>query len=162
MLHCYITRSESDLEIIVSTGNPDEMQDWFDWVFWYWWFSGSEGSRFKPAHRSRPVCVALVFSPCLQLLRLPPIRDSKLPVGGNVSVNGCLSRYVNPVICWRPVQGVLRLLPNVSWDWLQAPDPLKIMDFIWFCDFVTSTSSTTGAPEVPCGVSFLLKHRIHD
>ena len=54
------------------------------------------------------------------------IGDSKLPVGVNVSVSGCLSLYVGPVIDWRPVQGVPRLSPNASWDWLQHPrDPLK-------------------------------------
>ncbi len=31
--------------------------------------------------------------------------DSKLPVGGNVSMNGCLSQYVSPVMNWRHVQG---------------------------------------------------------
>ena len=34
------------------------------------------------------------------------IVDSKLPVGVNVSVNGCLSLCVSPAIVWRPVQGV--------------------------------------------------------
>ncbi len=34
------------------------------------------------------------------------IGDSKSPVGVNVSVNGCLSLYVSPVMNWRLVQDV--------------------------------------------------------
>ncbi len=41
--------------------------------------------------------------------------DSKLAVGVNVSVSGCLSLYVGPVTDWQPVQGV------PSWDQLQHP-----------------------------------------
>lgn len=60
-----------------------------------------------------------IFSPCLRGFPLGAlassrnpktcrlIGDSKLPVGGNVSVNGCLSLNNSPVIVWRPVQGVL-------------------------------------------------------
>jgi len=49
------------------------------------------------------------------------IGDSKLSVGVNVSVTGCLSLCVSPVIVWWPVQGVPCLSPNVSWDRLQPP-----------------------------------------
>ena len=49
------------------------------------------------------------------------IGDSKLSIGVNVSVNGCLSLCVSPVIVWRPVQGVLRLSHSISWDRLQPP-----------------------------------------
>jgi len=52
------------------------------------------------------------------------IGDSKLSVGVNVSVNGCLSLCVSPVIVWWPVQGEPCLSPSVSWDRLQHPrDP---------------------------------------
>ena len=44
------------------------------------------------------------------------IVDSKLPVGVNVSVNGCLSLCVSPVIVWRPVHGVPRLRPMSAVD----------------------------------------------
>ena len=47
------------------------------------------------------------------------IGNFKLPVGVNVS--GCLSLCVNPVMNWRLVQGVPRLLSNVSWDRLRPP-----------------------------------------
>ena len=30
-----------------------------------------------------------------------------------------MSLSVGPALRWRPVKGVLRLWPNVSWDWLQ-------------------------------------------
>ena len=39
--------------------------------------------------------------------------DSKLPVGVNVSVNGCSSLYVSPVMNWQLVQGVPRLHPKM-------------------------------------------------
>ena len=52
--------------------------------------------------------------------------DSKLTVGVNVSVNGCLCLCVSPVMTWRLVQGVPRLSPVVSWDRLQlACDPVE-------------------------------------
>ena len=54
------------------------------------------------------------------------IGDSKLSLGVSVSVHGCLSRLslCGPVMDWRSVQGVPRLSPNDSWDWLQLPhDP---------------------------------------
>jgi len=44
--------------------------------------------------------------------------DSKLSLGVSVSVHGCLS-LCGPVMDWRPVQGVPRLLPNDSRDGLQ-------------------------------------------
>jgi len=86
--------------------------------------SQQEGSWFLPGWG---VCM---FSPCQcgfspgapasshspKTCRL--IGDSKLSISVNVSVNGCLSLCVSPVIVWRPVQGVPCLSPNVSW--LQA------------------------------------------
>lgn len=67
------------------------------------------------------------------------ISNSKLAIGVNVSVNGCLSLCVGPVIVWGPVRGEPRLSPIVSWDRLQ---PLcdrqqdkqwwKINEWIWF------------------------------
>ena len=49
------------------------------------------------------------------------IGDSKLTLGMSVTMNGCLSHLslCCPVMDWRPVQGVPRLLPNDSWDMLQ-------------------------------------------
>ena len=43
----------------------------------------------------------------------------------NVSVNGCLSQYVSPVINRRLIQGVRCHLPNVSGDQLQPLRPVK-------------------------------------
>ena len=53
------------------------------------------------------------------------IGDSKLPVGLNVRVSGCLSLCVSPAVNWRLVQGVPHLSPNVSWDRLQPPATLQ-------------------------------------
>ena len=39
-------------------------------------------------------------------------------VAVNVSVNGCLSQYVSPVINRQLIQGLCCYLPNVSWDQL--------------------------------------------
>ena len=72
---------------------------------------------------------AWVLSGCSGFL--PPSKDmqarligvSKLSLGVNVSVSGCLS-MCDPAMDWRPVQGVPRLPPNVSWDWLQPPATL--------------------------------------
>ena len=50
----------------------------------------------------------------------------KLSLGVSVSVCGCLSRLslCGPVMDWRPVQGLPRLLPDDRWDRLQPPrDP---------------------------------------
>ncbi len=52
------------------------------------------------------------------------IGGSKLPVGVNVSVSGCLSLCAGPVTDWWPVQSVPRRLPNDSWDQLQYPATL--------------------------------------
>ena len=101
-----------------------------------WWLAPSPHS--KRVAGSIPgvgalLCGVCMFSPCQR--GFPPgapasshspktcrlIGDSKLPVGVNVSVNGCLSLCVSPVIVWRPVQGVPRLSPSVSWDRLQPP-----------------------------------------
>lgn len=43
------------------------------------------------------------------------ISDSKLTVGGSVSMNGCLSLCISPVTDWHPVTSVPRLLPVDSW-----------------------------------------------
>ena len=54
------------------------------------------------------------------------IDDSKLSLGVNVCMHGCLSRLslCGPMMDWRPVQGVPRLLPKDCWDRLQPPrDP---------------------------------------
>lgn len=63
-----------------------------------------------------PMCVSSECSGFLLHPRTTQIRlngQSKLPVGANVHANG--------VIDWRPVQGVHRFLPEVSWDLLQLP-----------------------------------------
>ncbi len=102
--------------------------------------SRQEGSGFEPTSRLGLFCMEFACSPCacvgfLQILLLPLpktcrlIGDSKLPIGVNVSVSGCLSLYVTPlcpVTDWRPVQGVPCHSPNASWDQLQKPrDPVK-------------------------------------
>ncbi len=46
------------------------------------------------------------FLPQSKDMQFRLIGDSKLPVGVNVSVNGCLSLYVSPAVNWRLVQGV--------------------------------------------------------
>ncbi len=63
-----------------------------------------------------PFCVE--FEHLLPSLQLPPtdmqVRltgDSKLLVGLNVNVNGCLSLYVSHVMNWQLVQGVVRPHP---------------------------------------------------
>lgn len=61
----------------------------------------------------------LTNSLCSVMLIHRQVGGTKLPVGVTVSLNGCLSVCVNPVIDWRPVQGEPRLLPSVSWDQLQ-------------------------------------------
>ena len=43
------------------------------------------------------------------------------PVGVNMSVNGCLSLCVSPVIDWGPVKSLHCLSPSVSMDLLQHP-----------------------------------------
>ena len=78
-----------------------------------------------------------MFSPCMRDVSpgtpvfIPPsknmnvrlIGDSKLTPRVSVSVDGCLS-LCDPVMDWRSIQGVPRLLPNDSWDRLQSPhDP---------------------------------------
>ena len=57
--------------------------------------------------------------------------DSKLSLGVSVSV--CLSRLslCDPVMDWRPVQGVPRLSPDDRWDKAPAPrDPTDGLDGI--------------------------------
>ena len=68
------------------------------------WYSG-----FLPQSREKQICVTL-------------FEESKLTIG----VNGCLSLYVGPEICWWPVRGVAHISPKVCWDWLQFPSqPLR-------------------------------------
>ena len=62
------------------------------------------------------------FLPPSKNMHVRLIGDSKLSSG----VCGCLSRLslCGPVMDWRPVQGVPRLLPDDRWDRLQPPrDP---------------------------------------
>lgn len=47
------------------------------------------------------------------------IVDSNLPTVVNVRVKGCLPLYGGPVVDWWPVQRVLCLSADGSWDWLQ-------------------------------------------
>ncbi len=79
--------------------------------------SQQEGSGFKPTGPLGPFCVEFVcsclrgFSPGTPASSHNPktcrlIGDSKLPVGVNVSVSGCLSLYIGPVTDWRPVHSV--------------------------------------------------------
>jgi len=74
-------------------------------------------------------CVFL-YSGCLPLSKNMHIRligVSKIVLGGECEhVCGCLSRLslCGPVMDWRSVQGVPRLLPDDRWDRLQPPrDP---------------------------------------
>merc|ERR1711980_625 len=80
---------------------------------------------FSPCQRGfSPGTPASSHSPKTCNLGTRLIDYSKLSIGVNVSVNGCLSLCVSPAIVWRPVQGVPCLSPNVSWDRLQPPrDP---------------------------------------
>ena len=88
-----------------------------------------EGSRFKSRlGRGIFLCGVCMFSPCKRgfspgtpasshspktcKMGTRLIGYSKLTIGVTVSVNGCLSLCVGPVIDWRPVQGVPRLSPN--------------------------------------------------
>ena len=56
---------------------------------------------------------------------------SKLSLGVNMSVDGCVScsSLCGPVMDWRPVQGVPPMTvggPNDSWDKLQTPRDPKL------------------------------------
>ena len=101
--------------------------------------SQQEGSGFDSTRGLGSFCVEFACSPrvcvgSLRVLRLPPtiqrhacgdrlIGDSKVALGVNVCVNGCLSLCC-PVMNWRLVQGVPRLSPVRYWDRLQSPrDP---------------------------------------
>ncbi len=63
----------------------------------------------------------LWLPPTVQRVRL--IGDSKLPVGVNVSVGGCLSLYVGPVIDYKRVRGVSRPSPLAQCQLGSAPAP---------------------------------------
>ena len=49
------------------------------------------------------------------------VGDYNLTAGAKVSMDGCLSLCIGPVIRWQSVQGVPHLSPYVNWDWLQLP-----------------------------------------
>jgi len=79
------------------------------------------------------LCGVCMFSPCQR--GFPPgapasshspktcrlIGDSKLSVGVNVSVNGCLSLCVSPVIVWWPVQVSCR----IENEWMEKYNPIQ-------------------------------------
>ncbi len=67
------------------------------------------------------VCVPSDFLPQSQDMQVRLIGDSKLPVGVNVSVNGCLSLYVSPVRNWQLVQGEPRPCPMSAGIGSSAP-----------------------------------------
>lgn len=71
-------------------------------------------------------CVASVWIlPQSTDMRLEWTDVSKLTLGVNVSMNGCLSVRINPAMSWRPGQDVPRLSPGGSWDKRQHPlDPV--------------------------------------
>ena len=85
----------------------------------------TQGGRLGPVFESETfLCGVCMFSPCPRgftpVLRFPPtvkkhvnwgLVPLKLPIGVNVSVDGCLSLYVSPVMNWRLVQGVPCLRP---------------------------------------------------
>lgn len=60
------------------------------------------------------------------------IGDSKLPIGVIVSVTGCLSLCVSPVIEWRPVQGICDVVWHgvhlFSYRFIKIKDYLLLMD----------------------------------
>lgn len=61
--------------------------------------------------------------PCVYLSFLPQSKDMCVRLNGDstlaVGVNNCLSVCVRSATDWRPVQGVLRLVPYDNWDRLQ-------------------------------------------
>ena len=59
---------------------------------------------------------------CMVVWWLAP---SELTLGVSVSVSGCVS-LCDPMMDWRPVQGVPYLSPNDSWDGLQPPRNPKL------------------------------------
>ena len=59
------------------------------------------------------------------LLHAEKLGCSKLPVEANVSVNGCFSLYISPVMNWKLIQSVARPSTNVSWNHLQRRWPWK-------------------------------------
>ena len=70
------------------------------------------------------LCGVCMFSPSMHgfspgtpaSMHVRLIGDSKLSLGVSVSMCGCLSRLslCGPVMHWRPVQGVLRLSPEMT------------------------------------------------
>ena len=80
-----------------------------------------------------PFCVEFACSPCVCVgslsgfsgflpqsknMHVRSIGDSKLSLGVNVSVNGCVS-LCGPAMNWRLIQGVTLPSPQDSWDRLQ-------------------------------------------
>lgn len=59
------------------------------------------------------------FLPQFRDMQFRLFSNSKLPVGVNMGVFGCLSLYIRPVMNWRLVQVVVCCPSNVSWDQLQ-------------------------------------------
>ena len=83
---------------------------------------------FSPCQRGfSPGTPASSHSPKTCRLGTRLIDNSKLSVGVNVSVNGCLSLCVSPAIVWRPVQGVPCLSPDVAGIGSSPPATLKRM-----------------------------------
>ena len=58
------------------------------------------------------------FLPQSKNMHVRSIGDSKLSLGVNVSVNGCVS-LCGPAMNWRLIQGVTLPSPQDSWDRLQ-------------------------------------------
>lgn len=69
--------------------------------------SGIQHTCVEFACSPRACMSSFGFLPQTKNMQVRLIGDSKLPIGVNVSVNGC-------VIDWRPVQGVPHLSPIVS------------------------------------------------
>ena len=105
------------------------------------------------------VCVCF-----LQVLRLPYtpnacrlIGDSKLSIGVNMSLNFCLSLWVSHVMNWQPVQGMLHVSSNVSWDQFQSHGPCKGQGWfkiIWTVFFFSSLNFQCLIPSSPEGDTF--------
>lgn len=70
------------------------------------------------------------------------IGDSKLPLGVNASVNGCLSLYVSPASGSWPVQGIPSFLPYGRWDRLPLKSISKENGWMGFKEIKKSISVT--------------------
>ena len=56
------------------------------------------------------------------------IGDSKLPVGENLSADGCSFLYVSPVVYWRLVQGIPHLRPMMLIEYAIEESADQIQD----------------------------------